>query len=204
MTKAVMGFPSHKLEPGSLIDAPRRNEDAIGPEHEFFVAMAPRKADALFDEAGAQAQTTCLGSDQTQSEFSHCLTGLHDKHGADDFTSHLGNPAAFSHRLVVVDEIRDDLGHERFKAFVPAVLLSVQDAVSVRDPAHIPRLMRAQEERLGKLETFPFIKKAFDSLHRRQQTLLLLLAEVMQRLRHLVAGAFVEESKSLLASRGET
>src|SRR5262249_53499033 len=168
MAEAVMCLLSHELEPGSLIDAPRRNEDAIGPEQHFFVAVAPREADALFDETGAEAQTTRLRFNQKQSEFGDRLTGLHDKHGADDFTPHLGYPAAFSGRVVVVDEVRDDLGHERFKAFVPAILLSVQDTVAVRDPAHVPRLMRAQEEKLGKLETFPFIKNAFDRLHRCQ------------------------------------
>src|SRR4029450_6133572 len=100
MAEAVMCLLSHELEPGSFIDAPRRSEDAIGPEHHFFVAMALREADALFDEAGAQAQTTCLRFDQKQSEFSDRLTGLHDKHRADDFTPHLRNPAAFSRRLV--------------------------------------------------------------------------------------------------------
>jgi hypothetical protein len=53
MTEAVMCFLSHELEPGSFINVPRRNEDAVGPEHHFFVAMAPREAEALFDEAGA-------------------------------------------------------------------------------------------------------------------------------------------------------
>src|SRR5712691_11265227 len=173
MTETMVSFLSHELEPGSLIDAPRRNEDAIGPEQHCFVAVAPREADALCDEAGAEAETTRLRFDQQQSEFGDRLAGLHDKHGADDFTPHLGNPAAFSCRIVVVDEVRDDLGHERFKAFIPAILLSVQDTVSVRDPAHVPRLMRTQEERLRKLETFPLIKNAFDSLHRLQQTLLL-------------------------------
>src|SRR5215813_7541603 len=103
MTEAVMGLLSHELEPGSLIDAPRRNEDAIGPERHFFVAVAPREADALFDEAGAEAETARFWFDQKQSEFSDCLTGLHDKHRADDFTPHLGYPAAFSGRVVVGD-----------------------------------------------------------------------------------------------------
>src|SRR5262245_38252625 len=167
MSEAVVGFLSYELKPGSFIDVPRCNKDAIGPEPHFFVAMAPREAEALFDEARAQAQTACLGFDQKQSEFGDCLTGLHDKYGADDFPSHFRDPAAFSCRVVVVDEIRDDLGHERFKAFVPAVLLFVQDTVSVRDPAHVPRLMRAQEERLSKFETFSFVKNVFDSLYRR-------------------------------------
>src|SRR5215813_4008152 len=197
MTEAVMCFLSHELEPGSFIDAPCRYKDAVGPEHHCFVAVAPREADALFDETGAEAQTTRLRFNQKQSEFGDRLTGLHDKHGADDFTPHLGYPAAFSCRVVVVDEVRDDLGHERFKAFIPAILLSVQDTVSVRDPAHVPRLMRAQEERLGKFETFPFITNAFDSLHRRQQPLLRLFTQVMQHLPNFVAGALVKESKSL-------
>jgi hypothetical protein len=55
MAEAVMGLLSHELEPGSFIDVPRRNEDAIGPEQHFWVAMAPREAEALFDEVRAQA-----------------------------------------------------------------------------------------------------------------------------------------------------
>src|SRR5919197_2922136 len=108
MTEAVMSLLSHELEPGSFIDAPRRNEDAIGPELHFLVAVAPREADALFDEAGAEPETTRLRFDQKQAEFGDRLIGLHDKHGADDFTPHLRYPAAFSVRLVVVDKVRDD------------------------------------------------------------------------------------------------
>ena len=52
----AMGFLRHELEPGSLIDAPRRHEDAIGPELHFLVTVAPREADALFDEAGAETR----------------------------------------------------------------------------------------------------------------------------------------------------
>jgi hypothetical protein len=60
MAEAVMGCLSHELEPGSCIDVPRCNEDAIGPEHHFFVAMAPREAYALCDEVGAKAKATRL------------------------------------------------------------------------------------------------------------------------------------------------
>src|SRR4029450_11153463 len=121
MAEAVMCLLSHELEPGSFIDVPRRNEDAVGPEHHFFVAMAPREADALCDEVGAKAQATRLRFNQKQSEFGDRLAGLHDKYGADDFPSHLRDPAAFSCRVVVVDEVRDDLSHERFKSFIPAI-----------------------------------------------------------------------------------
>jgi hypothetical protein len=55
MTETVVGFLSYELESGFFIDVPRRNEDAIGPEQHFWVAMAPREAEALFDEARAQA-----------------------------------------------------------------------------------------------------------------------------------------------------
>ena len=55
MTETVVGFLSYELASGLFIDVPRRNEDAIGPEQHFWVAMAPREAEALFDEARAQA-----------------------------------------------------------------------------------------------------------------------------------------------------
>ena len=55
MTETVVGFLSYELESGLFIDVPRRNEDAIGPEQHFWVAVAPREAEALFDEARAQA-----------------------------------------------------------------------------------------------------------------------------------------------------
>jgi len=86
----------------------------------------------------------------------------------------------FSFGVVVVNEISDDLGHECFEVFVPAVLLCVQDAMSVGNPTHIAGFMRSQEKRLGKLEAF--IENTLDGLHGLQQSLLVLFAEIVEHL----------------------
>jgi len=159
MTEAVMCFLGNEREPRFLVDVPRFYEHVVGPEHEFLVAAASSKANALFDEASAQTQAARLGFNQQKSEFGDRFTTLHYKYGADDFTAHFRDPAAFSCWIVVVDEISDDLGHECLEALVPAILLRVKDTVAVGDPAHIARLVRSQEKGFGKLE--PFFENTF-------------------------------------------
>ncbi len=145
-----------------------------------MVATASSETNTLIDEAGTQTQAARPGFDQEEAEFGDRFTALHDKYGADDFTVHLGDPAAFSRGIVVVDKISNDLGHERFEVFVPTILLRVKNTMPVGDPAHIARLMRAQEKRLGKFESFR--EHTLDGLHSLQQPLLVLFAEVVEHL----------------------
>src|SRR5258706_11098539 len=180
MTVTVVFFLGDERDSLLLVDVPRLCKHVVGPEHELLVATASSEANTFIDETGAKTQTARPGFDQEEAEFGDRFTTLHNKHGADDFTVHLGDPAAFSRGVVVVDKISNDLGHERFEVFVPAILLRVKYTMPVGDPAHIARFMRPQEKRLGKFESFS--EHALDGLHGLQQPLLVLFAEVIEHL----------------------
>ena len=62
---------------------------------------------------------------------------------ADPLAVELGDPAALALRVEVLDELRDDRRDERLEALVPAVLLPVERAVTLDDPAHVPGPVRA-------------------------------------------------------------
>src|SRR6266700_1123877 len=178
MPETVMCFLCYEFKPGFLVDVTRFQEDTVGPEHQFLVTTASSEANTLFDKASTQPKTACLWFNQQQPELGDCFTALHDKYRTNDLSVHLCNPAAFSFRVVVVDEIRDDLSDQRLKMLVPAILLSIQDTMPVGDPSHITRLMSAEKKGFGILE--PFRENALYGLHGLQKALLLLFAHVVE------------------------
>src|SRR5581483_539006 len=178
MTEAMVCTLGHELEPCFSVDVSRLYKDALGPEHEFLVTTASSEANTLFDETRTQPQATCLRFDQQESEFGNCFTTLHNKNGTNDFPIHLRDPAAFSCRIVVVDEIRHDLSNKRLETLVPAILLSIQDTMPVRHPPHVAWFVRAEKKGFGIFEAFR--EHALYSLHSLQQALLLLFAQVIE------------------------
>jgi hypothetical protein len=71
----------------------------------------------------------------------------HEQHRADRSAVALGDPAALPPGIVVAPELRDDLGDQRLEPGIEAVLIGIQDAVAMHDPAEIAGLLRAQEVR---------------------------------------------------------
>src|SRR5258708_38183675 len=60
------------------------------------------------------------------------------------------DPAAFALGIEIPDELSDDLGDQRLKAFVVAVFLGVKNSVPVDDPAHVSGLVGSEDVgRLG-------------------------------------------------------
>src|SRR5579884_552659 len=176
----MMWLLSHQLETGLLVDVASRDKNAVGPEHHLLIPPAARETDALLDEARAQPQATGSGFDEQEPEFRDRFAALYDKDGANNFSIHLRDPAAFSFRIVIIDEIRHDLGDKRLKMLVPAILLRVEDAMPVGNPAHVSRLVWTENKGFRKLKAFR--KQAFDRLHGFQKTLLILFAELAQHL----------------------
>src|SRR4029434_7796810 len=87
---------------------------------------------------------------------------------ADVLTIHLGNPAAITFRIEVLDELSRDLDEQRLELLVPTVPPGVQLSVLLDDPAHIAWLMLSNEVMrfgLRLLATQPL-----DGLHRRTET----------------------------------
>ena len=69
---------------------------------------------------------------------------IHHEDRADALAVALGNPAALALGIELAQEFGDDVGHQRLEQRAPAVLLAVEHAVALDDPAHVARPMRAQ------------------------------------------------------------
>src|ERR671910_696097 len=59
-----------QLEPGPLVDAPRRHEHVVRPEHQRSVAGGPGEPDALVDQPRADSRTARRRLDQKQPQLS--------------------------------------------------------------------------------------------------------------------------------------
>src|SRR5260370_66996 len=136
-----------QAEAGGLVDAPGGAQHAVGPQRELPVAGVPREAHALVHEARADAEPARLRLDQQQPQLGDGLRVLDEEHGADDLAVLLRDPAALPPRVVVLDERRHDARDQRLEALVPAVLLRVQRAVAVDEPAHVARLVGPEHVR---------------------------------------------------------
>ena len=101
----------------------------------------------------------------------------------------LGDPAGLARRVELFDEARGDVRHQRLEAHVPAVLLRIQRAVARHHPADVAGAVRAQHEGAG---LGARAEQRFDARHRRQQLLLLRVAQRGEQGRHLVLRAAVQ------------
>ena len=110
------------------------------------VAGPAREADALVDEPLADAEPARARLDEQQSQLGHLLRLPDEEHGADDLAVAFGDPAALARRIEVVEEVGDDARDERLELGVVAPLARVERAVAVDDPAHVARLVRAQQD----------------------------------------------------------
>src|SRR5438067_7894105 len=91
---ALMPLRPRQLEPGVLVDAPRRLQLALRPKHQLLVAALPREADAFVDQTLSDSQTARSGLDQQQSQLGDALRAAHQEHRPDALAVLLGDPAA--------------------------------------------------------------------------------------------------------------
>src|ERR1051325_3724685 len=160
----------HALDARALVDAPRRDEDVVRPERELAVSGLAREPDARLDESRAQARAARGRVDEQEPELRdrgrgprrHAVVGAptsllvlrRDEEDAPHVLAvHLGDPATLAPGIV----LRAELG-------VPAVLLRVQRAVPLHDPAEVPGPGLAQDDARGLAGR---LQRALDLLHRR-------------------------------------
>ena len=67
---------------------------------------------------------------------------VNDKDRPYDLAVALGHPAAIARGHEVADEFREYAGEQALEAPIPPILARVQDALSMEDPAEIPRIRR--------------------------------------------------------------
>jgi hypothetical protein len=132
-------------EPGLLIQAARCVQVALRPQRDPGVAGLPREPDALVDEPPADAEPARLGLDQEQPKFGDGLRLPDEEHRADDGAVALGDPAMLPCRIEVIEKVGANPRGQSLELRVVAPLARVEHRVAVDDPAHVPRLVRAEQ-----------------------------------------------------------
>jgi len=82
---------------------------------QVFDSLAYAQSEYIPQPVACPIPFRARGLNQQQAQFCDALTGLHDKDGTNDFTIHLGDPAALTLRVVVIDKVGDNLCYQRSK-----------------------------------------------------------------------------------------
>src|SRR5712691_4937370 len=133
-TELAVALACDQLEASVLVDAARGGKNAVGPERDLAVARGAGEADALVDEASANAEATRLGIDEQEAEPGNACAVLHQEHAAYRLAAALRHETAFAPTVELAQELGDDLGGERLDILVPAVLAAIDRAVAGDDP----------------------------------------------------------------------
>ncbi len=163
VTIAVVRLIRNFAKSRALVDVSSRMENAVRPERDHAVTGPPGEADAFVYEPAADAQSTRRRLDIEKTESRDSLRILHTKDRADYFAVALGDPAPLALRIEALKEFCGDFGDEGFELLVPAVLLVVEHALPVNDPADVSGLRRSND--VGHSRSFPLAEERFEGAH---------------------------------------
>src|SRR5438105_11370688 len=122
---AAMRLGSDTAKTRRLVDVPRGDQDALGPQRDFPVAVLPGESEGFADQPRADAEPTRRRFDQQQPQFGDVLALPDEEHRADRLAFALGDPAALAARLEFGDEPGCDFSDQRLEPLVEATFLRV-------------------------------------------------------------------------------
>lgn len=91
LAKAVMRLFLDQLETRLVVDAARIGEDAVGPQHHARITRLAAEAQALVDQAAADAQAARAGIDIQQAQLGRRVVLAHDEDGTEHCLSRRQN-----------------------------------------------------------------------------------------------------------------
>src|SRR5829696_2976993 len=152
MPEAMMRLLVDEPEAHSFVDAAGGVKHVIRPQGDLSVAGLSGEANTFFHQAAADAEPAYFRLDEEKSQLGDLLRLPDEEHTTDDLAIPVGDPTTLQFRVVLPDELRHDLRHERLEPLIPAVLSGVEDAVAVDNPAHVAGQVgpeKVRDHRLG-------------------------------------------------------
>src|SRR6185369_140038 len=110
---------------------------ALRPQRDLLVAGLTGESDTFVDQFCANAKSPGAGLDIQKPQLCDGLGLLDQEDRTDDLVIAFGDPALLPFRVEVSGELSYDFGYERFEAYIPAILLRVEGAVTVNDPSEV-------------------------------------------------------------------
>src|SRR6202040_3842333 len=145
--KAVMGPLPHEVKTVRLVNPARRDQHVVGPQCQLAIARSASEADTLPDEPASNAEPASRWLNEKQPQFGDFFAVPDEQYRADDFAVTLGDPAALSPGIEILDKSCGDPRDQRLESRIQAIFLGIKDAVTVDDPADVAGLVRTQEIR---------------------------------------------------------
>src|SRR5262249_52016285 len=121
LAEGMMGLLGGEAKSRRFVDAPRGDQDVVGPQAHALVARLLGEAQALLHQAPADPETARSGLDQQQTQLRHLVALAYHEHRAQDLALALGDPAALALRIEALQELGHDLGDQRLESLVPAI-----------------------------------------------------------------------------------
>jgi AcrR family transcriptional regulator len=151
--EAVVRVLVHELESAGQIDAAGGDERVVRPQLHSPIPVGAREADALVDEACAEAGPSRLRVDEQDAELRGQVIGGDAEHASDAVAGRvLGDPRRAAVIAVagigVIRVVGDDAGDERLERHIPTELRRVQLAVRHHDPTEVAGLPEWPDVRL--------------------------------------------------------
>src|SRR5437879_7813544 len=143
--EAVVRLLVHEAKARLFVDASGGMQHVVGPQREPAVAGLAGEAHAFAYKALADPEPARPGLDQEQAQLRDRLRFLDAKHRPHVLTVQLRDPAALPLGVVLADELGHDVSDQGLEVRLPPVLLGVQRAVALDDPAHVAGLGAPQD-----------------------------------------------------------
>src|SRR5215210_1600191 len=198
MPETVVLLLVDEPEAQSSVDTAGGNEHVIRPQRDLPVAGQSGEANAFFHQPAADAKPAGLRLDEEKTQLGDLLRLPDEKHTADDLAIPLGDPAPLQLRVGLLDELRNDLRHERLEPLIPAVLSGVEDPMTVNDPPHVAGPMGPQNVR--HLWLGPSTEEPLDGSHRPDQALLTRFGKATKHCSDVTSRTRVERGEGLQTS----
>src|SRR5439155_12995969 len=130
-TEAVVRFGADEGEPRPLVDPPSAGQHVVRPERQLAVAGGAREAQALLDEARADAQAARRRLDEEQAQLCGVASLGDAQDAAHGAPAKLGDPGGLARWVAAVDVVGDYPRDERPEGLGPAVPPRVERTVAV-------------------------------------------------------------------------
>src|SRR5487761_1582484 len=148
LAPTVVRLLAGQLEAGRLVEMPRGVEALLRPQHHLVIDGGAHQAQALGDQSLAGTAATCRARPQEHAQLGDPIALPYQRDAADRLAIELGDPAALARWIVLAQEWRHDLDHQRLEARVPTVFVGIDPGVRADDPADIARPVLPHRDRL--------------------------------------------------------
>src|SRR5579883_608258 len=101
LAEGVVALLLHQMESGGLIDAPRGDENVVGPEAKRAVSLLAREGDASIDEMSADTESAGARLDIKEAQLGHRSGFAHQEYRAGDGSVALSHPRVLPGRVEV-------------------------------------------------------------------------------------------------------